>query len=146
MALYEVDDLDERMNLMTAKGVRRVWEGGTPDIQGRHLHPRDTGGTLVSLDQPTVPGEWAWGGPTWRTRRTSSVASSIRSFTVTVPNTKAAASKWNELGINCAVEFNEDPLHPEGLSGVTLDCVDPSRDGETMTLVGITFALKAAQS
>ena len=45
---------------------------------------------------------------------------------------------------NCAVEFNEDPLRPEGLSGVTLDCVDPSRDGETMTLVGITFTLKAA--
>jgi len=44
------------------------------------------------------------------------------------------------------VEFNEDPLRPEGLSGVTLDCVDPSRDGETMTLVGITFTLKAAQS
>jgi hypothetical protein len=50
------------------------------------------------------------------------------------------------LGINCAVEFNEDPLRPEGLSGVTLDCVDPSRDGEIMTLVGITFTLKAAQS
>jgi hypothetical protein len=50
------------------------------------------------------------------------------------------------LGINCAVEFKEEPLRPEGLSGVMLDCVDPSRDGETMTLVGITFTLKAAQS
>ena len=63
-----------------------------------------------------------------------------------MPDAKAAESKWNELGINCAVEFNEDPLRPEGLSGVTLDCVDSSRDGETMTLVGITFTLKGAQS
>jgi hypothetical protein len=63
-----------------------------------------------------------------------------------VPDAKAAETKWNELGINCAVEFKEEPLRPEGLSGVMLDCVDPSRDGETMTLVGITFTLKAAQS
>ena len=83
MALYEVDDVDARTDHVKSLGIRTVWEGTGDAIRGRHLHPRDTGGTLVSLDQP------------------------------------------------------------EGLTEVTMKCVDSSRDGETFQLCGITITLKA---
>ena len=143
MALYEVDDLDARIDHVKSLGIRTVWEGTGDAIRGRHLHPRDTGGTLVSLDQPDTAGEWAWGGPEWKSHRTSSVVSTIDSFTASVPDPESSSAHWTTLGINEAVRFVPSGDQPEGLTEVTMKCVDSSRDGETFQLCGITITLKA---
>lgn len=142
MALYEVDDLDARMTRLASLGVRNVWSGDVPGIRGRHLHPRDTGGTLVSLDEPSVPGEWPWGGKDWKTRRESSMVTSIDSFTLAVPDADACRRRWEELGIAVSVRFSTAVHRGEGLEEVTLGCADPARDGETMILGGTTFTLR----
>jgi len=143
MALYEVDDLDARIDHVKSLGIRTVWEGTGDAIRGRHLHPRDTGGTLVSLDQPDVAGEWAWGGPEWKSRRSSSVVSGIDSFTVSVPDPESSRAHWTTLGINEAVHFEACGNQPEGLTEVTMKCVDSSRDGETLNVCGVTITLRA---
>jgi len=143
MALYEVDDLDARIDHVKSLGIRTVWEGTGDAIRGRHLHPRDTGGTLVSLDQPDVAGEWAWGGPEWKSRRSSSVVSGIDSFTVSVPDPESSRVHWTTLGINEAVHFEACGNQPEGLTEVTMKCVDSSRDGETLNVCGVTITLRA---
>lgn len=142
MALFEVDDLDRRMTLAESLGVRNVWSGDVPGIRGRHLHPRDTGGTLVSLDEPTIAGDWPWGGKNWRSRRESSVVSSIDSFTVGVPDPASSLARWQELDIAVSVRFVPQSPRGEGLDEVTLGCKDPARDGETMILGGTTFTLR----
>jgi hypothetical protein len=58
MAIYEVDDLDARVEHVQAAGVRVVWSIDLPAIRARHLHPRDVGGAIVSIDQPARRGEW----------------------------------------------------------------------------------------
>ena len=128
---------------MKSLGIRTVWEGTGDAIRGRHLHPRDTGGTLVSLDQPDIAGEWSWGGPQWKSRRASSVVSAIDSFTVSVPDPDFSRTHWMQLGINEAVRFAACGNQPEGLTEVTMKCVDSSRDGEIFQLCGITITLKA---
>jgi hypothetical protein len=143
MALYEVDDLDARIDHVKSLGIRTVWEGTGDAIRGRHLHPRDTGGTLVSLDQPDVAGEWAWGGPEWKSRRSSSVVSGIDSFTVSVPDPESSRIHWTTLGINEAVRFVACGNQPEGLTEVTMKYVDSSRDGETLKVCGVTITLRA---
>ena len=143
MALYEVDDLDARINNVKSLGIRTVWEGTGDAIRGRHLHPRDTGGTLVSLDQPDIAGEWAWGGPDWKSHRPSSVVSSIDSFTVSVPDPDFTGSHWTQLCINEAVRFIPCGDQPEGLTEVTMKCIDSSRDGETISVCGVTITLRA---
>jgi hypothetical protein len=143
MALYEVDDLDARIDNVKSLGIRTVWEGTGDAIRGRHLHPRDTGGTLVSLDQPDIAGEWAWGGPEWKSHRPSSVVSGIDSFTVSVPDPESSRIHWTTLGINEAVRFTACGNRPEGLTEVTMKCVDRSRDGETLNVCGVTITLRA---
>lgn len=142
MAIYEVDDLDTRMAHLAALGVRNVWSGDVPGIRGRHLHPRDTGGTLVSLDEPSVSGEWPWAGEHWRSRRESSLVSSIDSYTVATPDPEVCRRRWDALGLNVSVRFVGQGPGGEGLDEVTLNCTDPSRDGETMVLGGTTFTLR----
>lgn len=143
MALYEVDDLDARIDHVKSLGIRTVWEGTGDAIRGRHLHPRDTGGTLVSLDQPDIADEWAWGGPRWKSRRASSVVAAIDSFTVSVPDPESSRAHWTTLGINEAVHFVACGNQPEGLTEVTMKCVDQSRNGETLNVCGVTITLRA---
>lgn len=60
MAIYDTDNVDELVANAKQRGVRFVWEGSVPGIRGHHMHPRDTSGTLVSIDETDVPGEWPW--------------------------------------------------------------------------------------
>lgn len=141
MAIYDTDNVDELVANAKQRGVRFVWEGSVPGIRGHHMHPRDTSGTLVSIDETDVPGEWPWAGKNWRARRTSSVASGILSFEVAVENPDAARTRWEELGINHDVHFACVGARGEGLDVVNLHAVDPSRHGEEIRSVGTTFRL-----
>ena len=62
MAIFEVDDLDARCDRLTELGVRVVWRIDLDDIRARHLHPRDVGGAIVSLDEPRPERGVAMGG------------------------------------------------------------------------------------
>ncbi len=62
MAIFEVDDLDDRLGELEKAGIRTVWSIDRPDIRARHLHPRDIGGAIVSIDQPVPNGSWPWAG------------------------------------------------------------------------------------
>ena len=139
MAIFEVDDLDARMNHMASHGVRTVWRGDFPDIRGRHLHPKDTGGTLVSIDQPATVGDWRWGGPTWRNAPTSTFASSIDGFTLASCDPQRLATRWKQLNIDCSAEFADLKRPVECLASVRLSATDGSHRGKRFTLCGVDF-------
>src|SRR5437660_972521 len=66
MLILQCDDLDADRRRMADLGVRTVWKLDLPDIRGTHLHPKDTGGALLSLDDATPADSWHWAGPEWR--------------------------------------------------------------------------------
>ena len=65
MLILQTDDFDRDRARVRALGVRTVWEKDLPDIRAMHLHPKDIGGAIVSIDQPVPAASWRWGGP-WR--------------------------------------------------------------------------------
>ena len=141
MAIYDTDNVDELVANAKSKGVRFVWEGSVPGIRGHHMHPRDTSGTLVSIDQTDIPGEWPWAGKKWKERRESSVTTGIVGYEVAVNDPHASLTRWTELGINHNVSFTPLTTQGEGLHTVLLGAADPSRDGEEFVAVGTTFRL-----
>jgi len=141
MAIYEVDDLDRRVEVVTAQGVRIVWSADLPEIRGRHLHPRDVGGALVSLDQPVPNGSWKWGGPDWVAHQDTTVVSGIAGVTVAAVDPEAMRARWHELEIDRAVRFVEAGHRGEGLDGVDLVASDRDRAGEVHELCGTRFVL-----
>ena len=141
MVMYECDDLDDRIAQITQHDVRVVWAGDFPKIRGRHLHPRDVGGALVSIDQPVPNGSWAWAGPSWEVHRNESVVDGIAGITIGAADVAAMASRWSELGIGRAVEFAGVGERGEGIDGVDLIAADRSRRGETHDICGVTFRL-----
>lgn len=138
MAIFEVDDLDRRMEHFEGHGVRTVWAGDFADIRGRHLHPRDVGGTLVSIDQPEPAGSWRWGGPEWAPQHGRLVAS-IAGVTIGADDPGAMRARWAELELDHAVEYVRATERGEGLDTVDLVVNDRSRRGESHVIGGVAF-------
>ena len=66
MVILQTDDLRAARRRAAEQGVRIVWEIALPDVETVHLHPRDIGGAIVSLDEPRPPESWRWAGPDWQ--------------------------------------------------------------------------------
>lgn len=141
MAIFEVDDLDHRIAHLSRLGVRVVWAGDFRQIRGRHLHPKDTGGTLVSIDQPERPGEWHWAGPSWRNSAPSGVASSITGVTLSTPDPERLRSRWQELGIDVATSYESRDTPSECLAEVRLSTTDARAAGSRLRICGVDFIL-----
>jgi hypothetical protein len=105
MVMFEVDDLDARMASLTEAKVRTVWSGDHPMIRGRHLHPADIGGAIVSLDQTNPPGSWMWGGPTWTAHNNNTVATSIAGYVIAADEPADASTLWSLFGLLHSVRF-----------------------------------------
>ena len=145
MAIFEVDDLDDRLDHLADNAVRVVWAGDLPDIRGRHLHPADVGGTLVSIDQPVPNGSWRWGGPEWQARSdellANAVVTGIAGAGVSAIDPDAMRRRWEEIGLDRDVTFTQAGPRGDGLDEVSLVAADRSRVGERTEIGGVTFTL-----
>lgn len=141
MAIYEVDDLDAREAALGAAGVRIVWSGDLPDIRGRHLHPTDVGGAIVSIDQPVPNGAWRWGGPEWVAHRDNSVVTGIAGVVVGANDPAAMRARWRAAGVEHAVTFQPAGPRGEGIDELELVAADRRRAGEQLRLCGVTVRL-----
>lgn len=141
MAIFEVDDLDRRVEHVTAHGARIVWSLDLDDIRGRHLHPRDVGGAIVSIDEPTPMGSWRWAGPDWRAHADTTVVSGIAGVTVAASDPDAMRARWSELGFDVGVGFAPAGERGEGIDELHLVATDRDRSGERHEVGGITVAL-----
>lgn len=141
MAIYEVDDLDAHEADLVNAGVRIVWSGDLPDIRGRHLHPADVGGAIVSIDQPVPNGSWRWGGPDWQAHRDNTVVTGIAGVVVGATDPAAMRAKWGAAGVEHAVTFQPAGPRGEGIDELELVATDRRRAGEQMRLCGVTVRL-----
>jgi len=141
MAIYEVDDLDRREAALEEAGIRIVWRGDLPDIRGRHLHPADVGGAIVSIDQPVPNGAWRWAGPTWQAHQDVGVVTAIAGVTVAANDPAAMRARWQRAGVDHAVRFVDAGPRGEGIDAMDLVATDRARVGEELQLCGITVRL-----
>ncbi|MGB8858445.1 MAG: VOC family protein [Ilumatobacteraceae bacterium] len=141
MAIYEVDDLDQRERGLDEAGIRIVWRGDFDDIRGRHLHPADVGAAIVSLDQPQPNGAWRWGGPQWVAHRDNSVVTAIAGVVVGAHDPHAMRRRWQRAGVDHAVRFQPAGPRGDGIDELELVATDRERAGETYQACGVTLRL-----
>ena len=110
MVLLQVDDLPAMRRRLGEMGARIVFEAVAEGIHGLHVHPRDIGGAILSVDRtgpPCGPDDWPWAGPQWRDHVTDSV-SSLTAVDIAAEDPAAMARRWAEL------------LGPDRLNGTTV--------------------------
>ncbi|MFP6581714.1 MAG: VOC family protein [Candidatus Hydrogenedentota bacterium] len=103
MVLNQVDSLDGFEEKMEAVNVRIVESLNLPDAQGRHLHPRDIGAAIVSIDTMTPPESWKWGGPDWQSHVHTKVAGEIVGVDLQSSDPAALAQRWAEV-LDCPLD------------------------------------------
>ena len=136
MVMFEVDDLDTRMAALAAGGVRTVWSGDHAMIRGRHLHPGDLGGAIVSLDETHPPGSWYWAGPNWQSSVDTNVVTAIAGYAIAVDDPESVTARWSQFGL-------DDGAHFVGGLTSTIELVATDRNavGPRATLDQVTLQL-----
>jgi len=97
MVLVQCDDLDADRKRVADLGVRVVWSADLPDIRGTHLHPRDVGGAILSLDAALPPESWRWAGLDWRQHMRTEVVSEISAVEIQSDDPRALARRWSQV-------------------------------------------------
>lgn len=172
MLIVQTDDFDGELARLDALGVRRVWNVALPDIRAMHLHPKDIGGAIVSIDQPLPASSWRWGGPQWRVQAGAEGTQRVAGVSIAAADPQAMAARWAEvLGLSAplrqaqawqlaldgaGVEFVQADARGEGIAGFTLAVANRAEllgrarqmklpvDGDAVVLMGVRLALIGA--
>lgn len=164
MVILKTGDLAPWRERLARLGVRIAFEAETQDEQhgqhwaGLHLHPRDTGGMMISIDRPDPPDSWAGAGPDWRAHVRQGVVDGLAGVVLESPDPAKLAARWGEVlgrapwggpGGALTIELDHGTLDFvtsegrdfEGLSAVRLHASDRSRVGEHRRIGGVDFRL-----
>jgi hypothetical protein len=129
MLIVQVDDLVATRGRAKELGIRTAWEIDLDDISATHLHPRDVGGTILSIDQPLPPESWRWAGPAWTGQAGNGSPGRLRGATLRVPDPEQTAARWARLldrpaGPVLALDGGQEIAFEPGDGGLTEIAVD----------------------
>ncbi len=101
MVILQVPDLDAARSRIEKVGARIVWNakgaGSSGETtEGLHVHPRDCGGAILSVDEARPTDAWTWAGPGWQDHD-SSFLSQICGVELQSSDRAAMAARWSEL-------------------------------------------------
>ena len=142
MVIVQSDDLQKDRARVADLGIRRVLDLDLEDIAGSHLHPKDTGGAILSLDQPRPPESWRYAGPAWESKMRANLTREILGAVIQSDDARALAARWARILDRKVIEGEEETIEipldrgfirfvpatdgrGEGLSGLVVGAADP---------------------
>ena len=63
-------------------------------IKGLHIHPKDVGGAILSIDQADPPESWEWGGFDWEYHSRPDVITDMVAAEIQATDPDAMAERW----------------------------------------------------
>lgn len=141
MVILQCEDHDARRRHVEHIGVRIAHEFKAPGFRNMQLHPRDTGGSFLEIDQQlNDSAEWVPAGEHWREHVRTSRIAAIAAAEIQAEDPAALAARWGailELPVvtDCdaaALRLANATLRfvpcadgrPEGLAGLDIACTD----------------------
>ena len=149
MVITQCDDHGPRRARVESLGIRIAHQFDVPgQYHGMQLHPGDTRGTFLEIDEQlgenshAPDGPWMPAGKDWQKGPKSRLLKAISAAEIQSEDPVSLATRWSSiieipLNVNtqpeCEIELDSARLRfvpcadgrPEGLGGVDLVCVDP---------------------
>ena len=97
MLILQTDNLARERARFATLGVRTVWRTDHDDISAMHLHPKDVGAAIVSVDEPRPATSWRWGGPDWRVQAGPAGQQRVRGLSLAARDPEALAHRWAQV-------------------------------------------------
>jgi hypothetical protein len=150
MVLLECDDPAPVRDAVRRLGLRVAATLDTDDYLTYHLHPRDCGGVLLSIDW--APRGWVGAGSDWRGQVRTEVTRGFHAVGIACRDVEAVAARWTALTASALVDGKLELANAEicfveagpgeevGVRAVEIlagDATDHS--GTTVTVSGVPF-------
>lgn len=94
MVILQTRDIAEARARVQAQGVRVVDQADRDGIAMTHLHPRDVGGAILSIDAMEPWERWEWGGPGWREQVRTETSTAIVGAELQGDDPAGMARRW----------------------------------------------------
>lgn len=94
MVILQVDDLEAARARLAAQGVRVVDQFDGDGVHFTHLHPKDVGGAILSIDAMVPKARWQWGGPDWERNVRTEVSAAIVGGELQGEDPDAMSARW----------------------------------------------------
>ncbi|MFN0096166.1 MAG: VOC family protein [Dehalococcoidia bacterium] len=97
MVILQVDDIAASRALAEQRQARVVDRIDGKGFWATHLHPKDVGGAILSLDAMEPVERWEWAGPRWEDRVDTSVTLGITGVELQSDAPDQMAHRWSEV-------------------------------------------------
>lgn len=97
MAIFQVRDIAEARARIAKAGARTVADADRDGVHMSHIHPKDIGGAIVSVDQMEPWERWEWGGPIWRENVRTDTSTGVTGAEIQGDDPEALAKRWGEI-------------------------------------------------
>lgn len=136
MLIFQTSDRHKHKKLIEQHNVRVVAQFDAPGFHNMQLHPADTGGLFIEIDQQDDADQWHPAGSQWQETVDTSWVSAITGANVTCQDPDGTSSLWGQLldtpvtiGANCGrhklrVGTASISFIPVGERGEGLESVD----------------------
>ena len=157
MVLLQTENIEQHNSRLTEIDIRIVHDGEIAEkdasIRGIHLHPKDVGGAILSLDEAHPPESWLWAGQDWLYHSLNGVVTGINAIDIQAKDPDSMAERWsNAIGISShsrVIELEDAEIvfvaatdgRGDGLSSASLVAKDRNRAGDSMKICGFDFRL-----
>ncbi len=97
MVIIQVDDFSEVQSNVKENSITVVWESEHPEARAIHLHPKEMGGAILSLDWMNPKESWKWAGPNWDEFVNTSTIKRFVGVEIQSDNPESMKNKWQSV-------------------------------------------------
>ena len=97
MVILQVDDLAQARARVASASARVADQSDRNGASFTHIHPKDIGGAILSLDFMIPKERWEWGGPHWRSHVCTDTSVKIVGAELQARNPMQMAARWAEV-------------------------------------------------
>jgi catechol 2,3-dioxygenase-like lactoylglutathione lyase family enzyme len=97
MVILQVDDLAEARARVRDAGARVVDQTNKDGAAFTHIHPKDVGGAILSIDHMIPKERWEWGGPHWADHARTDVSVAIVGAELQAEDPSRMAARWSAV-------------------------------------------------
>ena len=98
MVILQVKDIQAARALIAAAGARVVEQADRKDgVAMSHVHPKDIGGAILSVDWMDDWDRWEWAGPRWRENVDIGTSTGIVGAELQAAHPETMAKRWGQV-------------------------------------------------
>ena len=154
MVIVQTDDLKREKERVQSEGINIVWNADRKEegihAQAIHLHPRDVGGAILSIDSMTPPEAWLWASPTWEKNVKKEVCNFLNGVRIQSKDPESMIKNWERaLGREAVYRDNQFLIELEDSRVVFVEDTDGRGEGVESFEINVNDkeeVLKSAES